>query len=168
MLTRTIGAGKSVFSRAFIRAAYEDQSTPVPSPTYLLQNVYDEYEGPPIHHFDLYRLTGPGGTDRLSMEESFQTAVSLIEWPDNLQGGLPAQRLDVFLTLTLQDCQPLGAADATRQQHVVVGSDDGDGAYTDNRWRKVCLQPHGEAWMSRLARLWPSILEAANQPPVLQ
>ena len=32
-------------SRAFIRAAYEDDLLPVPSPTYLLQNIYDELEG---------------------------------------------------------------------------------------------------------------------------
>ena len=32
-------------SREFIRAAYGDPYMPVPSPTYLLQNIYDELEG---------------------------------------------------------------------------------------------------------------------------
>lgn len=32
-----VGAGKSVFSRAFIRHAAQDDGLPVPSPTFLLQ-----------------------------------------------------------------------------------------------------------------------------------
>jgi hypothetical protein len=32
-------------SRAFIRAAAQDSSLPVPSPTYLLQLIYEEQEG---------------------------------------------------------------------------------------------------------------------------
>ena len=32
-------------SRAFVRAAAGDDDLPVPSPTYLLQNVYDELDG---------------------------------------------------------------------------------------------------------------------------
>eukprot|EP00967_Tisochrysis_lutea_P084511 scaffold118167_cov19-Tisochrysis_lutea.AAC.1 len=35
-----VGAGKSVFSRAFIRAAAGDPMLTVPSPTYLLQDVH--------------------------------------------------------------------------------------------------------------------------------
>ena len=34
-------------SRAYIRAAYCDDTLPVPSPTYLLQNIYDDLEGAP-------------------------------------------------------------------------------------------------------------------------
>ena len=36
-----VGAGKSAFSRAFVRAAADDPRLPVPSPTYLLVNTYD-------------------------------------------------------------------------------------------------------------------------------
>lgn len=32
-------------SRAFIRAASEDEDLPVPSPTFLLQNMYTEHAG---------------------------------------------------------------------------------------------------------------------------
>jgi tRNA threonylcarbamoyladenosine biosynthesis protein TsaE len=41
-----VGAGKSVLSRAFVRAVTDDQSTEVPSPTFLLQQV----RGFPNHH----------------------------------------------------------------------------------------------------------------------
>jgi hypothetical protein len=60
-----VGAGKSAWARGFIRAAVGDPDLPVPSPTYLLHNVYEEVDGPPVHHFDLYRLAGAGG-DRVS------------------------------------------------------------------------------------------------------
>lgn len=42
LLYGDVGAGKSAFSRAFIRAAAGDDELPVPSPTFLLHNVYDE------------------------------------------------------------------------------------------------------------------------------
>jgi tRNA threonylcarbamoyl adenosine modification protein YjeE len=89
LLRGAVGAGKSAFSRAFVRAAAGDPGLPVPSPTFLLQQVYDDHEGPPIHHFDLYRLdaSAPGATARLDLPTSFTRAVSLIEWPERLAGG---------------------------------------------------------------------------------
>lgn len=42
LLYGDVGAGKSAFARAFIRAAARDEDLPVPSPTFLLHNVYDE------------------------------------------------------------------------------------------------------------------------------
>ena len=42
LLTTSLCAG---CSRAFIRAVEEDDELPVPSPTYLLQNIYDEHAG---------------------------------------------------------------------------------------------------------------------------
>ena len=37
--------GPSLCSRAYIRAVEEDDQMPVPSPTYLLQNVYEYDDG---------------------------------------------------------------------------------------------------------------------------
>lgn len=42
LLYGDVGAGKSAFARAFIRAAALDDELPVPSPTFLLHNVYDD------------------------------------------------------------------------------------------------------------------------------
>lgn len=78
-----VGMGKSVFSRAFVRAVARDPHLEVPSPTYLLQQVYDEHDpslGPPVHHFDLYRLAGAADMAKLGLDGSFTTAVSLLEW----------------------------------------------------------------------------------------
>jgi tRNA threonylcarbamoyladenosine biosynthesis protein TsaE len=110
-LTGSVGAGKSAWARAFVRAAAGDPDLPVPSPTYLLHNVYDEVcegegggEGarpplPPIHHFDLYRLAGAGrdaqdapglaafDIERTGLGDALQRGVSLIEWADRLGPG---------------------------------------------------------------------------------
>ena len=40
-----VGAGKSAFSRAYIRALVDDEHLAVPSPTFLLQQVYEDHDG---------------------------------------------------------------------------------------------------------------------------
>ena len=59
-LSGDLGAGKTVFSRGFLRSASGDARMRVTSPTYLLDNAYDGRDGLPgdlvVHHMDLYRL----------------------------------------------------------------------------------------------------------------
>lgn len=40
--------------------------------------------GPPLHHYDLYRLTPGDSIARLGLQAAFSSAVTLIEWPDRL------------------------------------------------------------------------------------
>lgn len=85
-----IGAGKTTFARYFVAASgYRDE---VPSPTFTLVQTY-EGERLSIWHFDLYRLQRPEDTFELGMDQAFDEAVSLIEWPERLNGLLPADRL---------------------------------------------------------------------------
>lgn len=64
-----------------------------------------DYAGPPIHHFDLYRLPMGAGLERLELEQSWATAVSLVEWGNNLAGHAPASRLDVTFSLVQVFCR---------------------------------------------------------------
>ena len=53
-------------------------------------------------HADLYRLTGPSELAELGFEDIPASAVTLLEWPDRAGEFLPANRLDVALTLSPQ------------------------------------------------------------------
>ena len=54
-----VGAGKTHFARAFIRARQGDAVEDVPSPTFTLVQTYDDPLGTEIWHADLYRLSHP-------------------------------------------------------------------------------------------------------------
>jgi tRNA threonylcarbamoyladenosine biosynthesis protein TsaE len=93
-LAGELGAGKTSFARAFIRARGGDET--VPSPTFTLAQTYDLPDGA-VWHFDLYRLRTAEEAWELGIEDAFAGGISLIEWPERLGTLLPARRLLVAL-----------------------------------------------------------------------
>jgi len=95
LLEGPLGAGKSTFARAFLRAASGDPALEVPSPTFTLVQGYDLPAGP-AHHFDLWRLDGPGDLAELGWDEA-REGIVLVEWPDRLGALRPADALTIAL-----------------------------------------------------------------------
>ncbi|OSQ40578.1 tRNA (adenosine(37)-N6)-threonylcarbamoyltransferase complex ATPase subunit type 1 TsaE [Thalassospira mesophila] len=111
----TLGMGKSAFCRAYIRALADNPDEEVPSPTFTLVQVY-ELEPLPVWHFDLYRLSDPEEVHELDIEDAFNEAVSLIEWPDRLEYLTPENRLDIYI-------EPGSNPDARQIKLVAHGND---------------------------------------------
>lgn len=95
LLEGPLGAGKSEFARAFLRAASGDAALDVPSPSYTLVQSYDTRLGP-VHHFDLWRLDGPAAVEELGWDELIRDIV-LVEWPGRLGDLRPEAALDITL-----------------------------------------------------------------------
>lgn len=81
LLDGPIGAGKSHFARALIQSRL-GRAEDVPSPTFTLVQTYQaDCE---IWHADLYRLSHPDEVLELGLDQAFDSAITLIEWPDRL------------------------------------------------------------------------------------
>lgn len=96
-LKGTLGMGKSVFARAFIRSLVNSEEE-VPSPTFtLVQSYYtDAFD---IFHYDLYRLKEAIEIFELGVEEAFYDGVSLVEWPEKMGSFAPRNMWQVeFVT----------------------------------------------------------------------
>lgn len=89
-----LGAGKTTFARALIRAVLDDPRHEVPSPSFSLAQGYEEGRLA-LTHFDFYRLGGADELDELGLDEALESGVALIEWPERAGDALPSERLDI-------------------------------------------------------------------------
>lgn len=101
-LSGDLGAGKTSFARGVLRGL--GWTGEVPSPTFTLVQTYDTV--PPVWHVDLYRLDSPDEADAVGLDDAWDEAAVLIEWPERLGARLPASALHIRID---------GAGEATRR-----------------------------------------------------
>ena len=92
-----LGAGKTNFSRSFIRSLTKP-SQDVPSPTYTLVQSYEIQKHSnliEVWHFDLYRISEEVEIIELGIEDACSDGIVLIEWPENALRLLPERRLEI-------------------------------------------------------------------------
>ena len=97
LLEGELGAGKSTFARAFIRAAGHEGA--VPSPTYTLVEPYKLSRGN-IYHVDLYRVSDEEELRYLGWNE-LDDGCRIVEWPDRAPGLV--EQADLSLTFAYED-----------------------------------------------------------------
>jgi tRNA threonylcarbamoyladenosine biosynthesis protein TsaE len=115
LLEGPLGAGKSAFARALIRAAASDPALEVPSPTFTLVQSYETRRGR-IHHFDLWRLAGSADLAELGWDQALADIV-VVEWPDRLGALRPARAITIVFAL----------AGGEAREAVITGWDGRDG-----------------------------------------
>lgn len=101
LLEGDVGAGKTHFARSLIQArlAAAGRQEDVPSPTYTLVQTYDDGNCE-IWHADLYRVTDPAECLELGLDEAFDAAICLVEWPAVLGPARPENALVIGLKMT--------------------------------------------------------------------
>ncbi|HVA29271.1 MAG TPA: tRNA (adenosine(37)-N6)-threonylcarbamoyltransferase complex ATPase subunit type 1 TsaE [Candidatus Baltobacteraceae bacterium] len=110
-LSGALGAGKTTFVRAAVRARHGGDQTS--SPTFTFWHRYAALPGrpaPPIDHLDLYRVEDPAELTELGLDEVFDgTSIVFIEWWSHAPSLLPQHRYEVTIE---------GAGDAPRTVNV--------------------------------------------------
>ena len=119
-LSGDLGAGKTTFARALLRAL--GHTGRVPSPTFSLVQPYN-LSNFDLYHFDFYRFSSADELRDAGFDEHLGgDSAAIVEWPELGAGSLPPP--DVWLRLA-----PVGGSDCARAATLSAGTE----------WGKQCL-----------------------------
>ena len=113
-LSGDLGAGKTSWARALLRAMGETGT--IPSPSYALANTYHT-DRLVVHHLDCFRLQG-GAIDDDLLELINDEALCLVEWPEKT-ANLPPPDLWIYFDF---------AGDSARNLRFIAANDMAENA----------------------------------------
>ncbi|MBO9640908.1 MAG: tRNA (adenosine(37)-N6)-threonylcarbamoyltransferase complex ATPase subunit type 1 TsaE [Siphonobacter aquaeclarae] len=97
LLEGEMGAGKTTFIKAVCSVLGVAQT--VQSPTFALVNEYATTSGDVVYHFDFYRIKKEEEALDMGVEEYFYSGdYCFVEWPSQISGLWPEERLDVHIS----------------------------------------------------------------------
>ncbi|CAI3801878.1 tRNA (adenosine(37)-N6)-threonylcarbamoyltransferase complex ATPase subunit type 1 TsaE [Pseudarthrobacter sp. MM222] len=154
VLTGELGAGKTTFTQGLgeglgVRAG-------IISPTFVLVRIHPSLPdgprpgGPDLVHVDAYRLGSASEIDDIDLENTMDSAVTVVEWGRGRVEHLSDSRLEVDLVRTLGGAGPVapapaaptpGAADA---DEVTLDFDTDD----DDEPRTIVIRGYGPRWVA--------------------
>ena len=100
LLNGEMGAGKTAFTKALVKALGVEEE--VTSPTYAYLHEY----GGKIYHFDFYRLSSGEEAEALGLSDYFYAGgISVVEWGCNVQDILPENAIAVSIEKAGATCR---------------------------------------------------------------
>lgn len=161
VLTGELGAGKTTFTQGLgeglgVRAG-------IISPTFVLVRIHPNLPdgprpgGPDLVHVDAYRLGSASEIDDIDLENTLDTAVTVVEWGRGRVEHLSESRLEVELHRRLGS-DPAGAQAAPSPDDQPNGRPDGAGVLDfdtedDDEPRTVVFRGYGPRWAEPPAAL---------------
>lgn len=98
-LTSDLGGGKTTLTRGIAEGL--KSADPVASPSFTICNTYACEDGLQLSHFDFYRLSEPGiVANELSEVLDDPANITVIEWPDIIEGILPPEHISIEIVST--------------------------------------------------------------------
>lgn len=94
ILSGSLGAGKTTFTRLLVNALGSKDSTS--SPTFVLEQIYRTASGLIIEHWDLYRLNAL--PEELS-EPPDKNTIRIVEWGEKFDELVNSAQLQIFFTI---------------------------------------------------------------------
>ena len=90
-----LGAGKTTFVQGVAQGWGSLDS--VSSPTFIIVNEYRRADGSRLFHMDAYRLDSMPEAEELDLDSMLADGALLIEWPERIDGLVPAEHLWIQL-----------------------------------------------------------------------
>ena len=90
-----LGAGKTTFVQGVAQGWGSMDS--VSSPTFVIVNEYRRADQGRLFHMDAYRLDSALEAEQLDLDSMLADGALLIEWPERIDGLVPAERLWINL-----------------------------------------------------------------------